>query len=167
MIRWFAMVVVAVVVATVVPISASAQNPPPTGGPLQMTIVGAQKVSPIAVSALKNLGGDDGRKVSTVFTDTLMRDLKLSSFFRMIDPQSYIEDPQTSGYDIGQFNFGDWRSINAEFLVKGSVKRDADKVTVEALLFNVGEQRRMMGKRFTGEPNEVGEMARRFADASA
>jgi len=165
MIRQFAMVVVAVAVATIVPVSVSAQNPPPTVGPLQMTIVGAQKVSPIAVSALKNLGGDDGRNVSTVFTDTLMRDLKLSGFFHVIDPQSYIEDAQASGYDIGQFNFADWSSLNAEFLVKGAVKRQGAKVSIEALLFSVGEQRRMMGKKFNGEPHDVSEMARRFADA--
>jgi len=131
--------------------------------PIQIT--GAGQLYPIAVSGLKDLGGDGKHSVSRVFDMTLVRDLKLSGFFRMIDTQAYIEDPQTSGYDIGQFNFGDWRSINAEFLVKGGVTRQAGKVTVEALLFDVGEQRRMMGKRFTGEPSVVSEMARRFADA--
>jgi TolB protein len=131
--------------------------------PIQIT--GAGQLYPIAISGLKDLGGDDAHTISRVFDTTLTRDLELSSFFRMIDSQSYIEDPQTSGYDIGQFNFDDWRSIDAEFLVKGAVNRHGGKVVVEALLFDVGEQRRMMGKRFTGEPDEVSEMARRFADA--
>jgi TolB protein len=131
--------------------------------PIQIT--GAGQLYPVAVSPLKDLGGDSTHTVSGVFDKTLTRDLQLSSFFRIIDSQAYIEDPQTSGYDIGQFNFADWRSINAEFLVKGAVTRQAGQVTVEALLFDVGEQRRMMGKRFTGLPNEVSEMARRFADA--
>ncbi|HJU10136.1 MAG TPA: hypothetical protein VJ728_04625 [Candidatus Binataceae bacterium] len=131
--------------------------------PIQIT--GAGQLYPMAISGLKDLGGDSKHDVSRVFDATLTRDLKLSSFFRIIDPQAYIEDPQTSGYDIGQFNFADWRSINAEFLVKGAVTRRAGKVVVEALLFDVGEQRRMMGKRFSGQANEVSEMARRFADA--
>src|SRR5579884_654636 len=131
--------------------------------PIQIT--GAGQLYPIAISGLKDLGGDSNHNVSRVFDATLTRDLKLSSFFRIIDPQAYIEDPQTSGYDIGQFNFADWRSINAEFLVKGAVTRQPGKVVVEAFLFDVGQQRRMMGKRFTGQANEVGEMARRFADA--
>ena len=131
--------------------------------PIQIT--GAGQLYPMAVSALKDLGGDGAHDVSHNFGATLTRNLRLSSFFRIIDSQAYIEDPQTSGYDIGQFNFADWRSINAEFLVKGAVTRQAGKVTLEALLFDVGEQRRMMGKRFTGQPEEVGEMARRFADA--
>ena len=119
----------------------------------------------IAVSGLKDQGGDSDHKVSSVFVATLMRDLKLSGFFSVIDPHAYIEDPQTSGYDIGQFNFADWSTLNAQFLIKGSVRREGLKITAEALLFDVGQQRRMMGKRYTGTPNEVGEMARRFADA--
>jgi TolB protein len=131
--------------------------------PIQIT--GAGQIYPIAVSGLKNLNGDSDHQASRVFDTTLTRDLKLSSFFRLIDPEAYIEDPQTSGYDIGQFNFADWRSINAEFVVKGAVTRQPGKVVVEALLFDVGQQRRMMGKRYTGAPSEVSEMARRFADA--
>ncbi|HZP45101.1 MAG TPA: hypothetical protein VFB15_05575 [Candidatus Binataceae bacterium] len=134
-------------------------------GPIKIQIVGAEQVSPIAVSDLKNLAGDDDHKVSTVFVDTLRRDLTLSGYFRLIDPASYIENAQSSGYDVGQFNFGDWSSLNAEFLVKGAVTRSAGKVQVEALLFDVGQQRRMMGRKFNGVPNEVSEMARRFADA--
>jgi TolB protein len=128
-------------------------------------ITGAGQLFPIAVSGLKDLSGDSDHKASQVFNTTLMRDLKLSGFFRIVDPQAYIEDPQSSGYDIGQFNFADWRSINAEFLIKGAVTRQPGRVTLEALLFDVGQQRRMMGKRFTGQSSEVSEMARRFADA--
>jgi TolB protein len=134
-------------------------------GPIQMKIVGAEQVSPIAVSGLKNLAGDDDGKISKVFDATLDRDLKLSGYFHVIDPKAYIENSQTSGYDIGQFNFGDWSSINAEFLVKGAIKHNGNDVSLEVLLFDVGQQRRMMGRKYSGAQNEVGEMADRFADA--
>jgi TolB protein len=139
------------------------QQPPSTLPPIQ--IVGAEQVSPIAISGLKNLGGDEDGKVSSVFSGTLIKDLKLSGYFRVIDPAAYVENPQNSGYDIGQFNWSDWSSINAEFLVKGAAKREQGKVSLEAMLFDVGEQRRIMGRKFVGQPREVGEMARRFADA--
>jgi TolB protein len=153
-----------VMIIVAVPATLRAQSELPAKLP-PIQITGAGQLYPIAVSGFKDLGGDTKHSVSRVFDSTLTLDLKLSSFFRIINPQAYIEDPQTSGYDIGQFNFSDWRSIDAEFLVKGAVKRQEGKVVVEALLFDVGEQRRMMGKRFTGQPNEVSEMARRFADA--
>ncbi|MBE3605107.1 PD40 domain-containing protein [bacterium] len=132
---------------------------------IRFDISKAPTAAPIAVSALKNLAGDDDHSVSAEFDRVLMRDLKLSSYFRIISPKFYIEDAQNSGYDIGQFNFSDWSSLGADFLVKGAVKASGDSIMVEALLFDVPQQRRIMGKRFTGGLGDVGEMARRFADA--
>jgi len=142
-----------------------ASGAPAASGPIRMPITGGQAEFPIAVSALKNLGGDDGGQTSNAFDTVLTRDLKLSSYFHLIDPASFIENAQSSGFDVGQINFNDWKSIGAEFLVKGAVTRNGGSVEVEALLFDVAGQRRLMGKKFNGSPHDVGEMARRFADA--
>jgi TolB protein len=130
-----------------------------------LNISAPPRAQPIAISALKNLGGDDTHSVSDTFDKVLTRDLTLSSFFRILDPASYIENAQNSGFDIGQFNFGDWSSLGADYLVKGSATRNRDSITVEGLLFDVPQQRRIMGKKFSGDPHDVGEMARRFADS--
>lgn len=140
--------------------------PPSAHAQIKFTITGTSgQLSPIAVSPLKNLGGDDQHQLSDRFVHTLSRDLELSGYFRILDPHSYIEDPQQSGYDVGQFNFADWRSINAEFLVKGAAQAHGDNVQLTVFLFDVYQQRRLMGKNFTGSPSEVARMARRFADA--
>lgn len=134
--------------------------------PIHMTISGpGSTAAPIAVSELKNLGGDDQAAVSHDFVRILRRDLDLSGFFSIISPKSYIEDPQNSGYDLGKFNFADWSSLNAEFLVKGAVTVSGGQVSLEALLFDVAQQRRMFGTRFNGGTGDVEQMARRFADS--
>jgi TolB protein len=133
---------------------------------IKMEIVGpGSRLAAVAVSGLKNLSGDDDHRTSDAFVATLRRDLQLSGYFRIVDPHAYIEDPQKSGFELGQFNFADWRSINADFLVKGSVSVDGNAVKLNAFLYDVAQQRRMMGKNFTGSPSEVARMARRFADA--
>ncbi len=148
----------ALVLALIVPVSARAQ--------IKMSIVGpGSQLAAIAVSGLKSLSGDDGHELSHAFIRTLNRDLQLSGYFRIIDSHAYIEDPQQSGYELGQFNFADWRSINADFLVKGAVSSDGQNVQLTAYLYDVAQQRRMMGKNFTGSPDDVPRMARRFADA--
>jgi len=135
-------------------------------GPITITIAGpGSQLSAIAVPGLKNLGGDDDHRVGSEFVGTLRRDLELSGYFRIIDPHAYIEDPQSSGFELGQFNFADWRSINADFLVKGSVAATGAGVKLTAFLYDVAQQRRMMGKNFTGDAGDVERMARRFADA--
>lgn len=134
--------------------------------PITMTIQGpGSQLSPIAVSELKNLGGDDQHRVSHEFVSVLRRDLVLSGFFKLIPPKAYIENPQTSGYNLGQFNFTDWSSINADFLVKGAVTVKGGQVSLVALMFDVVGQRRLFGTRFSGAPADVSEMARRFADS--
>jgi TolB protein len=137
-----------------------------SAAPIIINITGpGGQVSPIAVSGLKNLGGDDDHRVGNAFVSTLRRDLELSGYFRLLDPHAYIEDPQTSGFELGQFNFADWRSINADFLVKGSVNASGGPVKVTAYLYDVAQQRRMMGKSYSGDAGDVTRMARRFADA--
>jgi TolB protein len=134
--------------------------------PIRFTIVGpGSKLSAIAVSQLKNLGGDDEGAVSGQFIHTLSRDLELSGYFRLINPSAYIEKPQDSGYSLGQFNFADWSSINADFLVKGSVSASDQQITLQAFLFDVPEQRQLLGKQFTGSGEDLARMANRFADA--
>ncbi len=132
---------------------------------IPMEIVGpGSKLSAIAVSPLRNLGGDDEHTLSSEFIDILSRDLRLSGYFRIIDPHSYIEDAQASGFQLGQFNFADWTSLNAEFLVKGGLTVNGDAVALEAYLFDVAQQRQDTGKRFHGDRRDLARMARRFAD---
>lgn len=134
--------------------------------PITMTIVQpGQEVSKIALSQLKNLSGDDDGKVSGQFVHTLSRDLQLSGLFSVIDPKAYIEKAQDSGYALGQFNFADWNSINAEFLVKGAVNASDQQITVQAFLYDVAGQHQLVGKQYTGSEEDASRMARRFADA--
>lgn len=138
----------------------------PARAQIKMEIVGpGSKLSAIALSPLKNLGGDQQSGASAEFVGLLSRNLELSGYFRIIPAETYIEDPQQSGYQQGRFNFADWSSINADFLVKGAVSAEQGKVILEALLFDVPQQRQLMGKRYSGSRAEVARMARRFADA--
>ncbi|HTW87545.1 MAG TPA: hypothetical protein VMD75_06030 [Candidatus Binataceae bacterium] len=138
---------------------------PAAAQPIKLLITGGTRVSNIAISGLKNLGGDDQGRLSGRFVSTLKRNLELSGYFKVLNSQSYIENPQSSGIDVGQINFADWSSINADFLVKGSIQVNGSQVSLVAMLFAVSTQQRMMGKRFVGSPADVREMARRFADA--
>src|SRR5262249_30827733 len=76
------------------------------------------------------------------------------------------EDAQQSGYELGQFNFANWTSINTDFLVKGAVTVSGANVQLTVYLYDVAQQRRKMGKNFTGAVDEVPRMARRFAAAA-
>ena len=93
---------------------------------------------PIAISPLKNTGAtaDPGR-ISTGIADSIVYDLDLSGWFRVLDRAAYIEDPQKSGDTLGGFDFKDWSTIGAVGLVKGRFAVQGDDLTVELRLFDV------------------------------
>jgi TolB protein len=121
---------------------------------------------PIAVSPLKNAGGDTDGALGKQFARVLSRDLDLSGYFKLIDPRTFIEDPQTSGVTPADIDFVGWASIGAQELVKGTVSVEGDRVTIEARLFDVPARRDIpeVGRRVTGSRADVPRMAHRFAD---
>jgi TolB protein len=121
---------------------------------------------PIAVSPLKNVGGDADGALGKQFARVLSRDLDLSGYFKLIDPRTFIEDPQTSGVTPADIDFVGWASIGAQELVKGTVSVEGDRVTIEARLFDVPARRDIpeVGRRVTGSRADVARMAHRFAD---
>jgi TolB protein len=121
---------------------------------------------PIAVSPLKNVGGDTDGALGKQFARVLSRDLDLSGYFKLVDPRTFIEDPQTSGVTPADIDFVGWASIGAQELVKGTVSVEGDRVTIEARLFDVPARRDIpeVGRRVTGSRADVPRMAHRFAD---
>lgn len=120
---------------------------------------------PIAVSRPKPVTpGPRAQEASRTFAVVLERDLTISGLFRLLDPASFIEQPDTSGETEEAINFGSWSAIGAQALVKGTCGVEGDRVTIEARLFDVAQGRQLVGRRYTGSPGDVRRMAHRFAD---
>jgi TolB protein len=120
---------------------------------------------PIAVSPLKNQGatGDVGR-LSEGIADTIVYDLDLSGWFKVLDRAAYIENPQKTGVVLGSFDFKDWSTIGAEGLVKGGFTIQGDEVAVELRLFDVFQNKERIGKRYIGRVKDYRRIAHKFAD---
>jgi TolB protein len=125
---------------------------------------GAQSF-PIAISALKDLGmGSTPGKQGHGIADAIAYDLELSGWFRVLDRSAYIEEPQATGIEAGTFDFRDWSVIGAEALVKGGFQVKGEDLMVELRLFDVFQQRMIVGKRYTGKTKDFRRIAHKFAD---
>lgn len=129
-------------------------------------IVGAGATRmPIAVPALKQLGGVGGQAQAQKFVRILRGDLEASGVFRVIDPTAYIGNPQTGGLTHDSINFDNWISIGALGLVRGGYSATRDTVTIETRFFDVADRSSSGGRRLSGSVAEVARMAHRMADA--
>ena len=126
---------------------------------------GGQKF-PIAVSPLRNIGNATGdtNRYSTGIADSIVHDLELSGWFRVIDRSSYIESPQKSGITVGSFDFKDWSTLGAEGLVKGGFSLQGDEIVVELRLFDVYQGKERIAKRYTGGAGQFRRIAHKFVD---
>lgn len=134
----------------------------PARAQVRSTIIGpGVKRFPIAVSPLKDVGAPGtGDQFARVFG----RDLELSGLFRVIPRDTYLEDAQTGGVTAESINFDNWSVVGALALVKGSVERRGDDLTIEARLFDVAQRKQLAGRRFRGRAADEARMANRFAD---
>lgn len=121
---------------------------------------------PIAVTTPKNLGGDQTNALGQRFAAVLSRDLDLSGYFRVLDPKTFIEDPQSAGLTAGETDFVGWAAIGAQAVVKGAITVTGDTVSIEFRMFDVPGRGEVpqVAKRYSGAKGDLARMAHKAAD---
>src|SRR6266702_7898919 len=114
----------------------------PASAELRLDITGGKiEPLPIAIPAFAGGGGEEiqtGRELAQVMS----ADLERSGLFRPLDPRAFI---QTIAAGEGP-RFGDWRQINAQALVTGSVQTQGDgRFRVEFRLWDVFAEQQLAG----------------------
>ena len=116
---------------------------------------------PIAIPAFFGAGGNDtqsGRDIAQVVS----ADLESSGLFRPIDPRSFIQNISAPN---AQPNFPDWRQINAQALVVGSVQTQGDgRLRAEFRLWDVFAQQQLSGYSYATTPQNWRRIAHIIAD---
>jgi len=101
---------------------------------------------PIAIPALAGAGGDEsqaGRDIAQVVSG----DLERSGLFRPLDPRGFIQDVSTGE---AQPRFADWRQLNAQALVTGTIRTQPDgRLRVEFRLWDVFAGQQLTGYGYT------------------
>src|SRR2546430_3770851 len=103
---------------------------------------------PIAIPAFAGGSGDEaqtGRDMAQVIS----ADLERSGLFRPLDPRAFIQHVAAGEGP----RFGDWRQINAQALVTGSVQTQGDgRFRVEFRLWDVFAEQQLAGFAYTTTP---------------
>ncbi len=129
---------------------------------IYIDVSGSEGDFPLAVPDFKALGKGD--PVGKTLTDMVRRDLTLSGWFRMQDPDSFLEDPAKTGLRIDEFNFDDWLTIDTAGLVKAGFEISGDTLSVEVRVYHVVDQKMILGDVIEGPLDDPETLAHRVAD---
>lgn len=115
-------------------------------------------IEPLPI-AITNFGGALGPEISTIVSDNLRN----SGLFKPIDQQAFIQ--QLPDHNTIP-RFEDWRVINAQALVTGTVSEEADgRLKAEFRLWDVFGAEQMIGQQYFTNPRNKRRLAHIISDA--
>ncbi|WP_240476679.1 Tol-Pal system beta propeller repeat protein TolB [Geminicoccus roseus] len=134
----------------------------PVQGQLAVDITrGVVAPIPIAISPFAADGGQ-AASLATQIADVISADLDGSRLFETIDRRAYIQSPQ----ELREIpRFGDWRQINAQALVSGTIAETGTGLAVEFRLWDVLAGSQMAGLRIDAPAASWRRIAHKIADA--
>lgn len=98
---------------------------------------GATAPDPVAVP-LPFCGADDAACKTVV--DVITRDLTLSGFFTIVDPDSYIADMGTESLDTTKW--ADWFNVGAKYLIKADLQNSGKGVyTISYRVYDINQKK--------------------------
>ncbi len=123
---------------------------------------GTPRPMPIAIPAFVGAAGSVD-ELSQNLAQVITADLKRSGLFAPVDPSAFIEPvvPPTITP-----NFANWRPLNAQALVSGSVSTTGDgRIMAEYRLWDVFSGQYLVGKQFFASPDNWRRLAHIIADS--
>ncbi len=124
-------------------------------------ISGAQAGFPVAVPQMCDQGGALG--VAQKIPEVISKDLQISGLFKVLNPASFVETPGKCSGAEGT-TYTDWTVVGAEGLVKGNISLNGGVIKAELYLYDVLQQKAVIGKRYEGAEADFAKIAHKFSN---
>jgi len=104
-----------------------------------------------------------GIQLSKRSSDMLSGMLDFTGYFKMLDPESFIEDPAKINSDFSNISFPNWTAVGAELLVTGNIQAKGDILEIELRLFDTLKAGQLIGKKYNAGINDMRDVIKRFS----
>jgi TolB protein len=92
---------------------------------------------PIAVPVFKPISDSGGEKfLSQEASNLLSKSLEFTGYFKIIDRDAYLVDPEKSDIIVSNINFKNWTGIGAELLITGNLFLKDNIIEMELRLYD-------------------------------
>ncbi|MEM8839864.1 MAG: Tol-Pal system beta propeller repeat protein TolB [Pseudomonadota bacterium] len=115
---------------------------------------------PIAIPVMTSTGGDPS--YAQRIADVIAADLQRSGFFRPLDRATFVEN--ITNPNVAP-RFDDWKVINAQALVTGSVNQNGNEITAQFRLWDTFGSKQIEGQQFSTTEENWRRLAHIIADS--
>lgn len=122
----------------------------------------------MALPPFNNLGSQEGSsQTGSDLYAVVSNDLDVSGLFTYIKPDAYLEDTKSTGLRpapglANGFDFNKWKTVGAEFLIRGGYKVINGQASLEIYAYHVSDASLVLGKTYTGPANAARKIAHTF-----
>ena len=118
---------------------------------------------PLAIPLFKNeTGTTKEARLSKASAELLADSLEFTGYFKILDRQAFLFDPQSDGILTPQINFSNWTVVGAELLITGLFKENNGNIAMELRLFDTFKGQRILGKKYSGKTVDQRRIIHRF-----
>jgi len=119
---------------------------------------------PIAIPVFKAINrtaqeSEIGKKGSDILSEVI----EFTGYFSALDRKAFLVDPQEAEIIGTGINFKNWTVLGAELLVTSGVVIQDGILHMELRLFDTFQQKMLVGKKYTGTPEDIRKIVLRFA----
>lgn len=116
---------------------------------------------PTAVPAFYGATPEEARYAADI-ASVIRNNINNSTPFKLINPSAYLQTPaQIASQGVA---FADWKGINSDALLTGTVTNEGGQLRIEFRLFDVQTEQQLAGKRYTVDPRFWRHIAHRISD---
>jgi TolB protein len=96
-------------------------------------------------------------------SDMLAEALDFTCYFKILDRESFLENPLRPETTLQNINFRNWSTVGAELLVTGKIFVKGDYLEIELRLFDTIKASQLIGKKYKASSNDLRRVIRLFA----
>ncbi|MBU1052244.1 MAG: Tol-Pal system beta propeller repeat protein TolB [Proteobacteria bacterium] len=121
---------------------------------------------PIAIPLFKSGTGtinNNDMIFSKQASNMLAEMLDFTCYFKILDRESFLENPLKPETTLQNINFHNWATVGAELLVTGKISIKGDLLEIELRLFDTIKASQLIGKKYKADAKSLNQVIRLFA----
>ncbi|MHB1662166.1 MAG: eIF2A-related protein [bacterium] len=119
----------------------------------------------VAVPDFKNISAyGQHKRIEKNAARIIRHDLSVIGYFHVVNPLSYLENPQYAPISADKIGFSNWSVLNAQYLITAEYKTSNGIIKIKANLISVYTKKLLFSEKLEGLDGQYRFLANKFAD---